>query len=421
MNEMNPAQQPTPAPLPPSLAVWRHMAGRDVHEAHRSSTPLEALFDLTTVVAVAAAATRLHHGLVEGHLREAGLEFFQSFFSIWWPWMSYSWFASAYDTDDVPFRFATLVQMIGVLFIAAGITEAAGDGLAGTIGFFLMRAALVAQWWRASIEHPEGRATCRRYAIGIGLLQVLWLARMAAAPTDWLFPLFLLLAALELAIPVWAARAGDTPWHAHHVTERYGLLTIILLGECMVAAANAMSGVLAVEGWSIDLMAVSVGIVGLILGLWWAYFLVPFAQVLHFRRERGFLWGYGHALVFGTLAVLGGVLEVAVDALKTASGAEDHGAAPEAATPLLAMSLSSLTVAAFFAALWWLGSSTTRRASRSPAFLLPVPVLGALAVFLVHRGMPLPWGFVLLALGPALTVGLVTRARRMNPENFAVR
>ena len=421
MTETDPAQQPAPAPLPPSLAVWRHMAGRDVHETHRSSTPLEALFDLTTVVAVAAAATRLHHGLVEGHLREAGLEFFQSFFSIWWPWMSYSWFASAYDTDDVPFRAATLVQMIGVLFIAAGITEAAGDGLAGTVGFFLMRAALVAQWWRASIEHPEGRATCRRYAIGIGLLQVLWLARMAAAPTDWLFPLFLLLASLELAIPVWAARAGDTPWHAHHVTERYGLLTIILLGECMVAAANAMSGVLAVEGWSIDLMAVSVGIVGLILGLWWAYFLVPFAQVLHFRRERGFLWGYGHALVFGTLAVLGGVLEVAVDALKAAPGDEGHGTAHEAATPLLAMSLSSLTVVAFFAALWWLGSSTTRRTSRSPAFLLPVPILGALAVFLVHRGMALPWGFVLLALGPALTVGLVTRARRMSPEKFAVR
>jgi low temperature requirement protein LtrA len=421
MNKTDPVQQPTPAPLPPSLAVWRHMAGRDVNEAHRSSTPLEALFDLTTVIAVAAAATRLHHGLVEGHPGEASLEFFQSFFSIWWPWMSYSWFASAYDTDDVPFRAATLVQMIGVLFIAVGITEAAGDGLAGTVGFFLMRAALVAQWWRASIEHPEGRATCRRYAIGIGLLQLLWLARVAAAPPSWLFPLFLLLAAFELAIPVWAARAGDTPWHAHHVTERYGLLTIILLGECMVAAANAMSGVLAVEGWSIDLMAVSVGIVGLILGLWWAYFLVPFAQVLHFRRERGFLWGYGHALVFGTLAALGGVLEVAVDALKPASGAEAHGAGHEAATPLLAMSLSSLSVVAFFAALWWLGSSTTRRTSRSPAFLLPVPVLGALAVFLVYRGMALPWGFVLLALGPALTVGLVTRARRVSPENFAVR
>ena len=41
------------------------MTGRDTHELHRASTPLEALFDLTTVVAVAAAATRLHHGLRE--------------------------------------------------------------------------------------------------------------------------------------------------------------------------------------------------------------------------------------------------------------------------------------------------------------------------------------------------------------------
>jgi low temperature requirement protein LtrA len=24
------------------------------------------------------------------------------FFAIWWAWMNFTWFASAYDTDDVP-------------------------------------------------------------------------------------------------------------------------------------------------------------------------------------------------------------------------------------------------------------------------------------------------------------------------------
>ncbi|HSW03945.1 hypothetical protein [Aquabacterium sp.] len=56
-----------------------------MNESHRNSTPPEALFDLTTVVAVAAAAARLHHGLAESSVAEAALEFVQSFFAIWWP------------------------------------------------------------------------------------------------------------------------------------------------------------------------------------------------------------------------------------------------------------------------------------------------------------------------------------------------
>lgn len=44
------------------------MAGRDPEEQHRASTPLELLFDLTFVVAVAQAAVELHHALAEGHL-----------------------------------------------------------------------------------------------------------------------------------------------------------------------------------------------------------------------------------------------------------------------------------------------------------------------------------------------------------------
>ena len=93
----------------------------------------------------------------------------------------------------------------------------------------------------------------------------------------------------------------------------------------MMAAANALAGVLATQGWSLDLAAAALGVVGLIMGLWWAYFLVPFAQVLHHRRERAFLWGYGHAIVFAALAILGGVLEVVVDALRSSQAQRSVG------------------------------------------------------------------------------------------------
>jgi low temperature requirement protein LtrA len=422
MSDRPDSPRPSTPVVPPPVALKRRMHGRDVHEQHRASTPLELLFDLTAVVAVAAMASRLHHGLAHGTPIEAMLDFAQAFFVVWWPWMSYTWFASAYDTDDLPFRVATLVQMIGVLLIAVGIPQEAEGGVAGTVGFFLMRATLVIQWCRAALEHAERRRTCLRYAVAIGLLQLLWLARASALPPAWQLPAFALLAVGELSVPVWAARAGETPWHAHHVAERYSLFTIILLGECMVASANAISGVLGTGGWSLDLAVASVAIVGLLMTLWWAYFVVPFAQVLHLRRERGFLWGYGHAVVFMTLAALGGVLEVVADALKaTGMHASPDGAPHGPAAPGFAMGAVAVTVALFFAALWWLGGRSTRRRARNPKYVLPVLIACLAAWSVVSSGASLGWGLLLLTVGPTALIAWVTRDRIQQPESFAVR
>ena len=84
---------------------WRRpLTGRDATEPHRAATPLELLFDLSFVVAVAAAAAELHHGIAEDHVGVSVLRYLMVFFAIWWAWMNFTWFASAYDTDDVPYR-----------------------------------------------------------------------------------------------------------------------------------------------------------------------------------------------------------------------------------------------------------------------------------------------------------------------------
>ncbi len=110
---IDPAQTRFPLRIP--------MTARTVDEPHRAATPLELLFDLTFVVAVAALVTQLGHGVAEGHAAEAVGPFLQVFFAIWWAWMNFTWFASSYDTDDVPYRLLTLLQMGGVLVLAAGV------------------------------------------------------------------------------------------------------------------------------------------------------------------------------------------------------------------------------------------------------------------------------------------------------------
>ncbi len=96
------------------------MRARDPDEAHRAATPLELLFDLTFVVAVAAVVPELAHAVVDDHPIEGVVGYILVFFGIWWAWMNFTWFASAFDCDDALYRVLTMVQMGGVLVLAAG-------------------------------------------------------------------------------------------------------------------------------------------------------------------------------------------------------------------------------------------------------------------------------------------------------------
>src|SRR6202020_1451584 len=113
------------------------------------------------VFAIGQIAAQLAHSINNGEPLQGVGPFAMVFFAIWWAWMNFSWFASAYDTDDVPYRLLTLLQMAGVLVLAAGVPASfEHQNFFGiTLGYFIMRVGLVAQWSRAAIEDPDGRAT----------------------------------------------------------------------------------------------------------------------------------------------------------------------------------------------------------------------------------------------------------------------
>ena len=404
-------------PVPPAAQtrakrLLRRMAGRDIHESNRVSTPLELLFDLTFVVAIAAAASQLHHAVGEHHLGLGMLAYLTSFAAIWWAWMGFTWFASAYDTDDSTYRLWTMVQMFGVLILASGVPKIAqGDLSTFAIGYGVMRLGLVAMWLRAAREHPERRRTAMRIALGLLGLQGLWLARLALPPA-WSLPSLALMLALELSLPFWAFRAGDTPWHAHHIAERHGLFTIIVLGECVLGASNSVAGMIESQGWSLDVALVGLGSVGLVLSLWWVYFLVPNAEALHHHRERAFTWTYGHFFVFGSLAALGAFLEVVADGLKEAS-------APHAVAPTLAIGLVAAAVGLYLLTLWWLhGRIAQGRAQLGWAWGAAVAILLA-AVAAVAVGLPLAGAIPAVTLAPAFIIVVVERGRLARPDLYS--
>jgi low temperature requirement protein LtrA len=351
------------------------MTARATDEPHRVASQLELLFDLTFVIAIASLTSRFAHDLASGHALDELAPFLQLFFAIWWAWVNFTWFASSFDTDDVPFRLLTMVQIAGVLVLAAGVPAALDDGDLGavTLGYAIMRLGLVAQWLRVAIEDPSSRGTALRFAIGITIAQFAWGLRLGLHEAgrlsdDTLLLMFTALVILELAVPPWAERKQPTSWHPHHIAERYGLFAIILLGEGVFVASTGVEGVLASGGVSAPLVAVAVSALALVFALWWLYFLQPAGDGLAADRDRVYLWGYGSYGIFAALAAVGAGLEVAVE----------HAGHHVAASPVAIAYAVAIPVAVFLILLWALHGLLL-----SLPVLRPTPMLGGSLVILL--------------------------------------
>ncbi len=392
----------------------RRMGGRDPHEDHRVATPLELLFDLTFATTFGFAASQFAHALAEGHYTVALIGFGFSTFAICWAWINFSWFASAYDTDDWVFRVVTMVQMIGVLVLAIGLPRmfasiehgAHLDNSVMVLGYVIMRLAMVSQWLRAARQDPARRRACLTYVIAILIAQIGWVAQIILDfSVGTSIALAFVLGIIELSGPVIAERKdGGTPWHAHHIAERYSLFAIIALGEGIVGTVASLSAVVEAQGWTLDAALVCIAGMGLTFGIWWVYYLLPSGQVLHANRRRAFGWGYGQMAVIAAIVATGAGLHVAAYFI-------EHKAKIGAVATVLSVAIPT---GVFLLSIYALYYHLLRRFDGFHAWLLLATAgVVLLAVLAALAGVPMAVCLVLLMLAPVVTiVGYEMRGHR---------
>jgi low temperature requirement protein LtrA len=358
------------------------MRPRDPGESGRTASTLELFFDLVFVVAVSVASVELHHALTEDHVVDGLVSYAMVFFAIWWAWMNFTWFATSFAVDDWLYRVLTFVQMAGVLVLAAGVEPvyADQDFRVVIVGYVIMRVAMVAQWLRAARSGGETRRTCLTYAGGIAVVQVLWIA-MLALPHDVLPAAFVVLLLAELAVPVVAERTATTPWHPHHITERYGLFTLILLGESLLGSANAIFEALHEDADLGPLLAVATLAFVTTAALWWIYFWPPHHHAIT-SLGSSLRYGYVHYLVFAAAGALSAGIEVEIDVLTDHSKLSDVAAAFTVTVP----------VALFVLGIWWI--ALRDHADRVVNTAVPV---GALLV-LLDPVLPIPFALTSIVL-----------------------
>ena len=372
-------------------SLVRPLSPRDPHEGHRTATPLELFADLCYVVAVAQAGLTLHHEIVEGHAAHGLVYFAMAFFAIWWAWLNFAWFNSAYDPDDTIHRLLTLLQILGSLVLAAGIPRFfEADFTLGVVGYVVMRVGLVLMWLRAAAGHPERRATAMRYVFGLLVVQGGWVVALLVTGGDLSVWLFAILVAADFAVPFYAEQAGATPWHPHHIAERYGLFFIIVLGETVLSVALALQVAIDKAHPPAALAAVIAGGVLITFCAWWLYFSRDDADVLT-GNDIGFAWGFGHYVIFGGAAAFGAGLAARVEYYEAHAKVSDIVSSAFVAAP----------VAAFLAASWYVGIRLHDASART---IVPfsVAILAVLALIWV----PYTELWVGLVMATLLTVEL---------------
>jgi len=295
----------------------------------RSSTWLELFFDLCFVVAVAAVARGLHDDpSFAGVLRFAGL-----LIPVWWSWMIFTWHATSFDNDDVPYRAALLAAMLSMLGMAAAIDGGAGSAedtpgasTAFVLTYAAMRLLLAGLWIRAWRASPASiKPFSAWYTAGNLAGAGVWLLSLAV-PEPARYGVWALGILVELLGPILAVRTlgnARISFHPRHIPERYGLFTIIVLGESVLAVAAGTAG----TAWAPA--AVLTAVFGFVIaaGVWWIYFDNVGSEALY-EPTTAFVWGYGHFFVYAGIAVFGVGVQLAIEgASATASAAAGNLAA----------------------------------------------------------------------------------------------
>lgn len=287
-------------------------------EGHRTATWLELFYDLAFVASVAVLGVRL------GGVDNAGgvWAYLGFLLLIWWLWASHTFYADRYDTDDLVYRILATVQLVAVAVIAASLSEGSASTVAFGVGYALARFALLAMYWRARIHVVATRKLVSGYLVGFGLGAALW-AVSIVTPEPARFVVWAIAFAVDIATP-WVMRREQArvPLDVSHLPERFGLFTILILGESIVATVVGLSHV----HWSSVAIYAAVMALVVATAMWWLYFdnvegMVVRRDPNQRRAWRPTVWIYSH---FGIAAGLG-ITAIGLEHVIVEAG---HGAFP---------------------------------------------------------------------------------------------
>ncbi len=356
--------------------AWRRPRLRDDDVAQRHPVGwLELFFDLVFVVIVAVLATNLEEG-------RSVAGFALQFVAVFWVWNAFTYYTERFESGGIEARLFTFLGILTVAGLAVWGHDGLGTNYVGfALSYLLARTLNIALWLRAGYHVPRFRRASvgflGGYLVAVSLLAVSFFVGDPARLILWGAAVF-----IEILTPAVTGRfqAGLPPITEDKFPERFGLFTMIVLGETVAEVIQGLAAANIVE--RLTALTIVCAAFGLAIGfgMWWVYY--DFVARRPVRQQFYVVLGW----VYLHMVMLIGIVLVGVGIAHGLATADAPRVDPFAARLLFSgLGLMLLAVAAI--------ETTLARADDEPTHPVFSPVLkAAVAVVL----------FVLALLDPPI-------------------
>ncbi len=271
------------------------------HHSDRTIGWLELFYDLVYVATLIQIGNFLSDNLT---LLGFG-QFLVMMFVLWWAWSGETLYQNRFVADDLFHRVLVFIQIFGVAAMGLSVSEAFGDlYIQFTLGDVLVRSIMIVMYARAYASHPESRTLTVGFMIGFGGGIAIWLGGILL-PAAYHWVAWLVAIAFEIIFfgrPAMIRALDKFGSDAHHMVERFGIFTIIVLGEAFVKVLDDAQGTL------LGSEQVMFGVTALVVlyGLWWLYFSDTAGKLPNLASNlKPLAWSYGHLALASSLVAFG--------------------------------------------------------------------------------------------------------------------
>lgn len=270
---------------------WFHLPRLHHPNPHqeRKVSWLELFYDLVYVAAFIQLGDALSH-----HVSPLGFLGFAAVLApLWFTWTGFTFFMNRFQVDDAIHRGLVFLQMFAIGAIALSVSGVLdGDLTLFALTYAFTRLTLAGMYGRVWLHTEEARDFSGHYARRVALGAILWVIT-AFIPAPWNYLAWVVCMAVDLSVSLGARGrdlAGIYAPDIGHMSERYGILTLIVLGESFVKLVAGVSSV------DLQLSHAAMAAVGLIvtISMWWIYFDDVAGSRIKSLRMATFIWVYSH-------------------------------------------------------------------------------------------------------------------------------
>ncbi|MFP5111435.1 low temperature requirement protein A [Bacillaceae bacterium C204] len=271
-------------------------------------TWLELFCDLLYVAAI-SKATHVLLRVNEGEVLFVNLlKFNLIFIPVWWAWVGQTMFVNRFGKDKFHQRFLIIFQMVFVLILISSLSvDFDRYYIPFLVGFIGVRVLTAFQYFLV-IRKGKREQNKAAYYLATRFWIGIFISSCSIFCSSWFKYVVLYIGIIvDIFIPLFGRKhLVKHPVNTSHLLERFGLLTLILLGESIISILSVLHP--QIGRW--NAIGYSVLSFSLIISFWWQYFDNLEKKIDKAIKTTGQMILYGHLFIYISLSMIAASIQL---------------------------------------------------------------------------------------------------------------